>query len=337
MFTIYKQRSIAYFLKFCPHVVSASIIPEDIINTDNVDEKFFILALYGVILATIGIILILGFLYYSNKQGCPEINNCPTLTSQEIVTEIQANKSGFCTELGKYLKPLGPALKSYTGFLSLFCFISFGYAIGQVYLMNIPQIICTFGYSKIMQSYVSICTILASGVATSLVASWISWKWKAEVATTKVLCALALVGIWGLAFVGTTDGMDGLLIGVFVLIGGSILPCLPLSHELAVECTYPMGAGLVAGTLSIGSNFLAIFNSVIFIVAGQVVEPGQDSSTDFDPYMNNTCNVQEGDDDSKIKNYRFSMIIIGSILTVLLLNFIVVFKCPFKRRLADLK
>lgn len=228
------------------YVVSASIIPEDIINTDNVNEKFFILALYGVILATIGIILILGFLYYSNKQGCPEINNCPTLTSQEIVTEIQANKSGFCTELGKYLKPLGPALKSYTGFLSLFCFISFGYAIGQVYLMNIPQIICTFGYSKIMQSYVSICTILASGVATSLVASWISWKWKAEVATTKILCALALVGIWGLAFVGTTDGMDGLLIGVFVLIGGSILPCLPLSHELAVECTYPMGAGLVA-------------------------------------------------------------------------------------------
>ena len=143
------------------------------------------------------------------------------------------------------------------------------------------------------------------------------------------------------------------LIGVFVLIGGSILPCLPLSHELAVECTYPMGAGLVAGTLSIGCNFLAIVNSVIFILAGQVIEPeadlrtefdtefgtelGTDLGTDFDPYLNNTCNVQEGDDDSKIKNYRLSMVIIGSILTVLLLNFIIVFKCPFKRRLADLK
>ena len=208
--TFYEKKIITIPTILSPHVVSASIIPEDIINTENVDEKFFFLALYGVILATIGIFLTLGFLYYSNKQGLPEINNCPTLTSQEIITEIKAKKSSFCTELGNYLKPLGPALKSYTGFLSLFCFISFGYAIGQVYLMNIPQIICTFGYSKIMQSYISICTILASGVATSLVASWISWKWRAEVATTKVLCGFALVGIWSLAFVGTTDGMDGL-------------------------------------------------------------------------------------------------------------------------------
>merc|ERR1712178_375389 len=98
----------------------------------------------------------------------------------------------------------------------------------------------------------------------------------------------------------------GALIGVFVLIGGSILPCLPLSHELAVECTYPMGAGLVAGCLSIGSNFLAIVNSVIFILGAQIIQEGDFVEEDFDPFLNNTCNLQENDSESKIKNYRLS-------------------------------
>lgn len=114
---------------------------------------------------------------------------------------------------------------------------------------------------------------------------------------------------------------------MYALLGGAVLPCMPLNHELAIECTYPLGAALSAGTIGILQEFFMFVFGVLFFGLGRDVEVGSDL------YENNTCNL--ADENGLPQDFSVSLIVMSVIMTLLGGPALVLFKCPYKRRNAD--
>ena len=145
-------------------------------------------------------------------------------------------------------------------------------------------------------------------------------------------CGLfAVLVCWYYCFISTSSNNTVWVLLAYALLGGAVLPCMPLNHELAIECTYPLGAALSAGTIGILQEFFMFIFGVLFFWLGK------DVGVDSDLYENNTCEIKNLEEDEILipKDYSLSLIVLSVIVTCLAGPALVLFRCPYKRRNAD--
>ena len=123
-------------------------------------------------------------------------------------------------------------------------------------------------------------------------------------------------------------GNDKLVILAFFLFGITLQPAIPLAHELAVECTYPLGAGLSSGMMNVISDLMG------FAMSNLLYKLAKDITDDDDIAEFNTCEIDTDSDDYP-RNFKTGCYIMGAIFTAGCVLFIVLFRCPFLRKKAD--
>ena len=130
---------------------------------------------------------------------------------------------------------------------------------------------------------------------------------------------------WFVMLTMPTYNHEQLVIFAYFLFGVFLLPALPLAHELAVECTYPMGAGLSSGLMNIVADLFGFLVSLITYGLAR-------DFTDQHIIDDNACNL---DGDDLPKDFSISMWVLGGIFTVFGVIFVVGFRCPFLRQNKD--
>merc|ERR1711976_602619 len=103
--------------------------------------------------ATVAIVLVADFfavwyLWLSNWKGVPEIIQCPTATSREIVELIGNRKRNTMTAIREYLVSLYNAYTDCRGYGMLTLLAGSGNGLGVIIITATSQILCTYGYDK---------------------------------------------------------------------------------------------------------------------------------------------------------------------------------------------
>ena len=150
------------------------------------------------------------------------------------------------------------------------------------------------------------------------------------------------IGSIGFAFYSTQQpGYWGFSIFTAIL-GSFAYPILPISYELSVETTYPVGPATSAGLNWVFASLAAIVMELVFSPLKQTME-GENGRKSNITSETNVC-VQEGagliDENGNVvvvvdHDFRYSLLAIVGITWVFGILWFSLYKCPFKRRSLD--
>ena len=311
-------------------------------------------AYFAISIGLLAIFTSLVFLSLTNFTGLPQ-EAPPSASSKEILATFKENQSVpvFRAFVGYYFHGI-KAFGDVRGFTMVTLVVALGLSIGTNLIGATPQIMCPYGYSKEISSIAVLVGLTIGGYLGVFCVSFaIGKKWLNGEVAIKILAGVgtewlehlnnnfslalffdeksviskpfSICCAWFVMLTMPTYNHEKLVIFAYFLFGVFLLPAIPLAHELAVECTYPMGAGLSSGLMNIVAD---LFGFVVSLITYGLARDFTDQSIIDD----NACNL---DGDDLPKDFSISMWVLGGIFTVFGVIFVVGFRCPFLRQNKD--
>ncbi|KAG8464055.1 hypothetical protein KFE25_000223 [Diacronema lutheri] len=115
--------------------------------------------------------------------------------------------------------------------------------------------------------------VVGAGLAGSAIVATLADRWRAHRPLLRACFGVALPAGVLLPLALRTRAFSAVALAM-ALVGGSMMPILPLSYELAAECTYPAPEALTAGLLMAAGSVVGIATTLAggaCLAAGQVV------------------------------------------------------------------
>ena len=275
----------------------------------------------GTCLEIVSIVWVSYFLFQTRLTGLPEIS--ADQTSLEILEKYRFNRTEkHVTFLKRYLLTIWKEVKVWNSYGILLVILAIVYGAGTTVLSLQPQLVCPWGYSREITYWMSCTSIVLGGVTFAVAAAIISDKFEKSENLLKTFIGTAPVMLIIGGVIIMKKYREWLLITVCFLIGGFIFPILGLAYEMAVECTYPMDTGLSAGLMQVCGNIVTFVVQIIFFKFSTRI-------TDETILSENSCVNNEN---FQIRNFSIPLWATGGFLGVFSIIFVVVFKCPFKRK-----
>ena len=217
--------------------MTTTIIIDSLIDDDFADAMKYDRAIKTLmwILAIPNILGTVLLTFSMNSPGTPPTPASPTSAKKSL----------------PFFTGLKIALKN-VNYLMILAFMSTSTGLVGVIQLQMPNILCPFGFSKNFSQSYAVAILISSGVIGSVIISKIADKTGKIELIAKICIVPATFGIIGFVLFGTgiLDNVSisqNLVIASLSIFGFFGYPLMPLSYELSVETTYPVGPATSAG------------------------------------------------------------------------------------------
>ena len=150
-----------------------------------------------------------------------------------------------------FFKGIKIALKN-IHYLMILVFLGTATGLVGVIQLQMPNILCPFGFSKNFSQSYAVVILICSGITGAVIVSKIADITGKIELIAKVCLVPATIGITGFILFGTgilesISTSQSFIIASVAMLGFFGYPLMPLCYELSVETTYPVGPATSAG------------------------------------------------------------------------------------------
>ncbi|KAJ1219217.1 hypothetical protein NDU88_006786 [Pleurodeles waltl] len=225
---------------------------------------------------------------------------------------VNSTSEPFCSGLKQLMRN-----KAYL--ILMICFGA-GTGILTAFTALLEQILCVMGYSNSFAG-LGVALLIATGMLGAFLLGLYIDRTKMFTEATKIFfCGAALASI-AFALVSRLPGQPALVAVVCSLFGLFAFSIYPVSMELAVECTYPVGEGTSSGLMYICGQIQGIIFMLLF----------QATTKQLADAPLSTC---DSDMDSAL-DWKVPVLLLAGIMSVASCFFVLCFRTDYKRLQAE--
>ncbi|XP_078532680.1 solute carrier family 49 member A3 isoform X1 [Lissotriton helveticus] len=225
---------------------------------------------------------------------------------------INSTSEPFCSGLKK--------LMTNKAYVILMVCVGAGIGIITAFSALLEQILCVMGYSN---SFAGLCgaLLIAFGLLGAFLLGLYIDRTKMFIEATKVFfCGAALASI-AFALVSRLPGQPALVAVFCSLFGLLTFSIYPISMELAVECTYPVGEGTSTGLIYISGQIQGIIYMLLF----------QATTKQLSDAPLSTCSSEMDSD----LDWKVPVLLMAGVMSVGSCFFVLCFHTDYKRLQAE--